>query len=591
METLEIETVGIVGCGTMGAGISEIAARAGYKVIFSEVDDARVEAGLERIEHSLARAESKGKISDEERKQVLQRISGTIGLKGLEPCQLVIEAIPELLDVKREAFRQLDEILSKEAIIATNTSSLPVIELGVATKRPERVLGIHFFNPAPVMELVELVHTVTTDPAVVETAKGFIQTLNKEAVVCRDRAGFIANLLLFPYLNEAVKLLEGGFASREDIDAAMRFGAGHPMGPLALLDLVGLDSCAEILESLYGQFSEPRYAPSPAFRHLVKAGFLGRKTGKGFYSYEEADSPKTADDDRSGRVLNLPDPSRQIQRVGIAGTGTMGAGLVEVAAKSGFDVVCRGRSDEALQKATKSVEKSLGRAVDKGKMSDDDRNAALGRINWTTDLNALADCDVVIESVAEDLQVKLDLFAELDKVVKPDAILGTGTSSLPVIEIAAATTRPEQVLGIHFFNPASLMRLVEIVATVASSKQAVADTKAMAEAMGKHAVFCEDRAGFIVNRLLFPYLNDAVRMLEQGYANAEDIDAAMKLGCGHPMGPLALIDLVGLDVTHEILKSLHAEFRDQAYQPAPLLEYLVKAGHLGRKSGQGFFAY
>lgn len=588
---MDIKVVGVVGCGTMGAGISEIAARARYDVVFAEIDDAHVEAGIERIDHSLSRAESAGKIEGAEKTEVMKRISGTTELKGLAACDIVIEAIPEKLDLKRNLFAELDTLLPPHSILATNTSSLSVIELGVATSRPERVLGVHFFNPAPVMELVELVRTVTSSQEVIDQAAEFVSTLGKKAVVCRDRAGFIANLLLFPYLNEAGKLLEAGFASREDIDAAMKLGAGHPMGPLALLDLVGLDSCAEILESLYRQFAEQRYAPSPAFRHLVSANYLGRKTGKGFYTYTEPDSPATAPDARSGRVLVLPDPSREAGTIGVVGTGTMGVGLVEVAAKAGLNVTCRGRSSDSLQKAERKLVKSLERSVEKGRLTSDDRDVALGKVSWTEDLGDLSKCDIVIESVAEDLELKLDLFRELGRVLTQEAIIATGTSSLPVVELAAATGRPEMVLGIHFFNPAPVMRLVELVRTVATSLQTLADAKAAIERMGKHPVFCEDRAGFIVNRLLFPYLNDAVRMVEQGYATADDIDTAMKLGCRHPMGPLALIDLVGLDVTYEILKSLHAEFREQAYAPAPLLEHMVKAGYLGRKCGRGFFSY
>lgn len=588
---MEIKTVGVAGCGTMGSGICEVAARAGYRVIVSEIDDAHLRGGIERIEHSLSRAEASGKISAAEKKEALEAISGVTGAGGLSPADIVIEAIPENLDLKRRVFGELDSVVGEDTILATNTSSLPVIELGVATQRPERVLGIHFFNPAPVMELVELVQTVTSSPEVLETAKAFIESLGKTPVLCRDRAGFIANLLLFPYLNEAVKLLEGGFASREDIDAAMRYGAGHPMGPLQLLDLVGLDSCAEILESLYRQFAEQRYAPSPAFRHLVAAAYLGRKTGRGFYTYEEPDSPKVVPDGRSGRVLPLPEPSLTVRRIGVVGTGTMGAGIVEVAARSGYDVVCRGRSPGSLEKAKAAVERSVGKAVERGKMSEEEREAALGRILWSTEFGSLGDCELLIESVAEDLDLKRWIFGELDGAAKPDAILASGTSSLPVVEVASATSRPERVLGIHFFNPAAVMRLAELVRTVATSPQVLSDVKAAVEKMGKHAVLCEDRAGFIVNRLLFPYLNDAVKMLEGGYASAEDIDAAMRLGCRHPMGPLALIDLVGLDVTYEILKSLHAEFREAAFAPAPLLEHMVKAGYLGRKTGRGFHTY
>lgn len=587
----DIDVVGIVGCGTMGSGISEVCARAGYEVRFVEVDDDHVQGGLDRIKGSLERAEAGEKVSSEDKEAALGRISGHTSLEALKGANLVIEAVPEDLDRKRAIFEELDGTLDDDALFATNTSSLPVIEMAVATSRPQRVIGLHFFNPAPVMGLVELVRTVTTDEDVIETGRAFAEKLGKSPVVCRDRAGFIANLILFPYLNEAVKMLESGFASREDIDAAMRFGAGHPMGPLALMDLVGLDSCAGILESLYEQFSERRYAPAPMIKHLVGAGYLGRKSGRGFYTYAEPDSPEVVADDRAGNVVELPEPSRGVQKVAVLGTGTMGSGVTEVAARAGFDVVCRGRKQESLDKARGAMEKSLGRMVDRDRMSAEDRDAALDRVTWTEDLEDLADADIVIETLAEDLELKREYFGELDRICKPETILATCTSSLAVIELASATSRPELVCGVHFFNPAQMMRLVELVRTVATSDDTLAVAKAAAEKMRKHCVVCEDRAGFIVNRLLFPYLNEAVKMLEEGYATEEDIDTAMKVGCAHPMGPLQLIDIVGLDVTQEILNSLHTEFREPGYAPAPLLQQMVKAGYLGRKTKRGFHDY
>lgn len=583
--------VGIVGCGTMGSGISETAARGGHRVVFVETDEAHRDAGMARIEKWLGRAESAGRIAPDEREEIRSRISGSIRLADLAGCEVVIETIPEQLEPKRALFAALDHIAPPGAVLATNTSSLPVIELAVATRRPEHVVGIHFFNPAPVMELVELVTTITTDTEVAAAARAFAEGLGKTVVPCRDRAGFVVNLLLFPYLNEAVNLLESGFASREDIDAAMRFGAGHPMGPLQLLDLIGLDSCADILESLHRQFGTTRYAPSPAFRHLVTAGYLGRKSGRGFYTYTAPESSKTVDDGRSGGAGALPPPSRTIASVGVVGTGTMGSGIAEVAARSGLHVVCWGRSEASTARAGGAVERSVAKAVERGKLTAGDGDALLGRITWTQDLDAVAATDLVVESVAEDLATKTALFAELDRLASPETILSTGTSSLPVVAMAAATSRPERVLGVHFFNPAAVMKLVEVVRTVATDPQVVADAVAAVRAMGKHPVLSGDRAGFIVNRLLFPFVNDAAHMLDEGYASAEDIDAAMKLGCHHPVGPLALIDLVGLDVTYEILRSLHAEFRQPGFTPTPLLEHMVRAGYLGRKAKRGFYTY
>ncbi len=280
-----------------------------------------------------------------------------------------------------------------------------------------------------------------------------------------------------------------------------------------------------------------------------------------------------------------------IQRVGILGSGIMGSGIAEVAAKSGFDVVLRSRKQETADAMVTSLEKSLAKQVERGKLDQGTADEVRGRVTATDHIGALADCDLVIESVVEDLDVKRALFTELDGIVKQDAILATNTSTLPVIEMAVATQRPEKVLGVHFFNPAPAMSLVEIIAPLTASDETVAAAKGFAEACGKNAVEVKDRAGFIVNALLFPYLNNAVRMLESGTASAEDIDTAMKGGCNFPMGPLALLDLVGLDTSLAILDALYTEFRDPNYAAVPALRRMVSAGQLGRKSGRGFYDY
>ena len=586
----QITTIGVVGCGTMGSGISEVCARAGYTVVFREIDDDAVETGLARIRHSMERAVEKGKLPAEERDQALGRISGTTSYDALKGCDVVVEAVPEKLEIKQDLFRSLDALLPPHAILATNTSSLPVIEMAVQTGRPSRVIGLHFFNPAPVMDLVELVKTVVTEPEVLDAAGAFAQALGKTPVVCQDRAGFIANLLLFPYLNSAVRMLESGFATREDIDAAMQFGCGHPMGPLALLDLIGLDSTYEILDAMYRQFRETLYAPSPLIRQLMTAGFLGRKTGRGFYEYEEQDSPRVKEAGHHGRELPA-NAGAHVKRIGVLGSGTMANGIAEVAAKAGYGVLLRARSKQRASESSAKIAKSLGKAVERGKMTQEQLDATLGSIETTTEMDAFSDCDLIIEGIAEELDVKLDHFRQLDAIAPAHAVIASTTSSLPVIALAAATNRPEQVVGMHFFNPATIMRLVEVIRTVRTNDETIDIVFGVGKKMGKHCVLCPDRAGFIVNALLFPYLNDAVTMLESGYATAEDIDNAMKLGCGHPMGPFALLDIVGLDVSLQIIQSLYREFREPGYAPAPLLEHLVHAGYMGRKTGRGFFTY
>ncbi len=280
-----------------------------------------------------------------------------------------------------------------------------------------------------------------------------------------------------------------------------------------------------------------------------------------------------------------------IERLGIVGSGIMGSGIAEVAAKAGVTVVLRSRKQETADAMVVSLDRSLDKQVGRGKLDEGEAKAIRGRVSATADLEALAGCDMVLESVVEDLAVKKQLFAELDRIVKDGAILATNTSTLPIVELAVETGRPERVCGIHFFNPAPAMSLVEVIRTLVSSDETVAEAVAFAEACGKGPVVVEDRAGFIVNALLFPYLNNAVRMLENRTASRDDIDSAMKGGCNFPMGPLALLDLVGLDTSVAILDALYTEFRDPNYAAVPLLRRMVVAGHLGRKSGQGFYDY
>jgi len=280
-----------------------------------------------------------------------------------------------------------------------------------------------------------------------------------------------------------------------------------------------------------------------------------------------------------------------ISSVGIVGSGIMGSGLAEVVARSGFEVVVRSRRREGADGVIAAVSANLDRQVAKGKLEASARDECLGRITATDHLGRLADCDLVIESVVEDLGVKQALFAELEQIVKPEGILATNTSTLPIVELAVATERPDRVVGIHFFNPAPLMRLVEVVRPITASDDTVKQAMAFAVACGKDAVEVVDRAGFVVNALLFPYLNNAVRMLEQATASKEDIDTAMQGGCNFPMGPFALLDLVGLDTSLAILDALYAEFRDPNYAAVPTLRRMVAAGHLGRKTKMGFYQY
>jgi 3-hydroxybutyryl-CoA dehydrogenase len=557
--TRTFSRVGVVGLGTMGAGIVEVVARHGLTVVAVEVDEPALSRGRAHVAQSTERAVQRGKLTIEGHAALLGRVHFSVDLDELANVDLVIEAVPERLDLKRDIFSRLDKICRPDTVLATNTSSLSVTEIAVSTQRPGKVIGLHFFNPAPVMRLVEIVRSVVTEPEVVADVEAFAQSLGKVDVTIGDRAGFIANALLFGYLNNAASMYEAHVATREDLDASMRLGCGLPMGPLSLLDLIGLDTAYEILDTMYKQSRNRLHAPTPILKQMITAGLLGRKSGRGFYTYLEAGSPNVIDDSLTPSAVSAFDGAAdQVRRIGVVGSGTMAAGIVEVCAKAGYGVVFVARSSAKVDAIS---------------------------------VSALDNCDVLIEAVIEDIDVKRALFGELDRVCKPGAVLATTTSSLPVIDCAAATDRPQDVIGLHFFNPAAVMKLVEVVSTVSTDLHTEAISLDLVARLGRHAVRCGDRAGFLVNALLFPYLNDAVKMLEAHYASADDIDSAMQVGCGYPMGPFALLDVVGLDVSLAIERTLYQEFREPGFAPAPLLEHLVTAGRLGRKSGKGFREY
>lgn len=587
----EFGSIGIVGLGTMGAGIAEVFARSGFKVVGVEISPESLARGRRHLENSTGRAVTRGKISEADQQELLGRITLTTDLEDLRDVDMVVEAVVESIEVKKEVMRRLDAIVSPQTVLATNTSSLSVTEISTTNSRPGRVIGIHFFNPAPVQKFVELIRTVVTDPAVLTDVSALIERIGKSPVIAGDRAGFIANTLLFGYLNHAVSMYEGKYATREDIDAAMRFGCGYPMGPLALLDLIGLDTAYEILDTMYKQGRDRLHAPSPILKQMVTAGMLGRKTGKGFYTYEAADSPVVVPDAHTPSSDSAPTFKHDIASVGVVGTGTMAAGIVEVFAKAGYSVLVVGRSQDKADGVSATIAKNFDRQIQRGRATEEAKQATLANVTCSASLDDLSSVDIVVEAIAEDLAIKTTLFENLDDICKPGAILATTTSSLPIISLAQATSRPADVVGMHFFNPAPIMKLVEVVSTVSTSADVAETVRALCAKVGKVAVSCGDRAGFIVNALLFPYLNDAIKMLEAHYATADDIDTAMKQGCALPMGPFELLDVVGNDVSLAIQKELYLEFREPGFAPAPLLEHLVTAGYLGRKTGRGFRDY
>lgn len=464
----------------MGAGIAEVFARAGLRVIGVEADAEALARGRGHLERSTARAVDKGRLTAEGRAEILGRVTLTTAREDLRDADLVVEAIPEILDHKVALFRELDGICKPQTVLATNTSSLSVTALAAATGRPGRVVGMHFFNPAPVMRLVEVVRTVVSEPEVVHQVGELAGRLGKTVVSVGDRAGFVVNRLLLPYLNHAVVLMEQGVAGRDGIDLAVKHGVGLPMGPFTLLDLIGLDTAYEVMGVLFEETRDRRHAPAPLLRELVTAGLLGRKSGRGFYAEEQA---RACAPGRSGVIS--------------------------------FDVAGPGGDELARRLATAGF-KRTGEGA-----------------------------DVVLR-----------------------------LTERPVVEHAVGLADPARLVGVHLVGD----QVAELAATALTADDAVGAATDLMKVAGLTPVPCKDRAGFVVDALLFPYLNDAVRMYDAGYASIGDIDAAMRLGCGYPAGPFEMLESLGLARVRDGLRALYAEYREPAFAPAPLLDQLVTAG-------------
>lgn len=498
---MDIREVAVVGLGTMGAGIAEVFARAGIGVVAIEADPEALRHGLGTLDASLSRAVSRGRLAASEQAEIRARVRPAAAFSEAAAVDLAIEAVPERMEIKRQVFAELDRVCGPEAILATNTSSLSVTSVAALTGHPGRVVGMHFFNPAPVMRLVEVVSTVLSDESVPAAVAGLARRLGKVPVAVADRAGFVANALLLPYLNQAVELLDAGYARADDIDKAATEGIGLPMGPLALLDLIGLDTSLSILEVLHGEFGVQRYCPAPLLRRLVAAGRTGRKAGRGIYEYGPG-----------GRVV-----------------GTVAEPTATASAAAPDTVTVIGRGDEQESEFA-SVLASAGLSVTR---------------------NPAHPSDLVIIVAAE---------------------------GQPVLPAALAAGRAEQAVGVHFPGGVRDGNLAELIRTSLTTDGALAAATALADKLGLSVVHAPDRPGFLVGALLYPHLADAVRMAQQGYADAADIDTAMTLGCGYPRGPFELIDAIGPTDVLAGLRAMHLAYGYPAFAPPPLLAEHAAAG-------------
>ncbi|WDG31694.1 3-hydroxyacyl-CoA dehydrogenase family protein [Streptomyces sp. CA-278952] len=553
--------VGIVGLGSLGHGLLRALDAGGTRVIGVDSDPAVVERARTRA--------GTAEVSDR--------------FERLGAADVVIEAVSERADVKRDVLRRLGEVCPRATVLVTTTASLSVPALAIASGRPAHLVGLRFALPLSPRAGAGLVRTTLTAPETVSAAEDLLSLLGL-AVAPPGVDAPVARTLLLPYLRRAVALHEEGYASAEDIDTAMRLGCGLPAGPLEMVDAVGVDTVYRELDDLHRRTGLDHYRPPLSLERMIAGDRLGRKSGQGYHAYDEA-GRRVVPDPRGRPSGQVP----AVGHVGIVGTGTMARGIAHALALAGVESTLTGRTAERAESAREAIGSSLERAVKRGRLDPEAARSALARVRTDHDLTALADCDLVIEAVAEDISVKRSVFEQLDKVCRPGAVLATSTSSLSVAECAAATDRPEDVIGMHFFNPAQVMRLVEVVRTEATNDAAHATAHALCERLGKTAVDCTDRTGFIVNFLLFPYLNHAVRTLElSGSLGVEELDTAVESLLGFPLGPFALLDTVGLDVSLAILQRLHETFRTEDFDAARSLYDLVDMGHLGRKTGTGF---
>ncbi len=542
--------IGVLGAGTMGSGIAQLAARSGARTLLHDPVDAALERGIDGACEGLRKEAAKGRLSEQEAEAAGERLEAVHDMSALAPCELVIEAAPERPELKRKLYQQLSEIVSEQCVLATNTSSLLVTAIATAASNPQRVVGMHFFNPAPLMRLLEVVAGVESSQAALALAQATGEAMGKTVIRASDGPGFIVNRCNRPFGLEALRLLSEQIADVETIDRICRMQGGFRMGPFELMDLVGVDTGFEISQSFYAQsFGEPRWQPSMIAARYVAAGLHGRKSGRGYYDY--------ASGTREYRAADPPPPESGSPGhdgegvVVIAGSGVLAEELRAAATGAGYEV----RSPHT---PTGGVLPSLAIDCDAGPVAGE---PGAGRGGGQPDRRG---------SPQPQGGARLLLCAR---------------GSLGALEPGGSA------VGFHVLAPLANTNLVELTRSESSSPVAAARAERFFGALGKHVEWVGDAPGLVLGRIVCQVINESAFALGEGVGDAHDIDTGMVLGLSHPRGPLEWADAIGLDHVLRILEALCQEYREERYRPAPALRRLVHAGRLGQAAGAGFFDY
>jgi len=547
--------IGVLGAGTMGAGIAQLACRSGARTLLHDPVPEALHSGAEKLRAGLRKEAARGRLSAEEADAAAVRLEAVDSLEAFAPCELIIEAVPERLELKHEIYARLSEIVSEECVLATNTSSLLVTAIAAAASRPERVVGMHFFNPAPLMRLLEVVAGEESSPESLALAHATGEAMGKTVIRASDGPGFLVNRCNRPFGLEALRLAQEQIADIETIDRVCRMQGGFRMGPFELMDLVGVDTGFEISKSFFAQsFGEPRWRPSPITARYVAAGRHGRKTGRGYYTYPPAGEVGAA----RYRPEDPEPPESDVQRSGegvivIAGHGTLAAELREAAGGVGYEI--RSPNDP-----TGGILPAL--------IIDCDREPPGGQRGSASG------------------ERRPDRRGQGRPAPQGGAYLVLcAAGSLGVLD-------PEgSGVGFHALAPFADARLIELTRNESSSPLAAARAERFFNALGKHVAWVGDAPGLVLGRIVCQVINESAFALGEGVGEARDIDLGMVLGLSHPHGPFEWADAIGLDHVLAVLEALCDEYREERYRPAPALRRLAAAGRLGRASGAGFFDY